>query len=651
VVTKRMPQAPTRWIALLLAGFFPILNATADTQAKPGQLSLTELQQRIVAIDSELEQLARYSLRSGVGAIGFRSESHTEPGAKEWIEIHLGDTHPIDEIVMVPTLWRDSKKGFQADGFPEAFRVIAGKDNQDEGTVIATYDSRDKLLPRIAPIVIPTKGIVASWIRIEATQLSRRAFDEEYVFQLAELMVFSGDKNVALRKSISSSSVHPTDRVHAWDIVFLTDGHMPYLMDAAQGLPSTAYIRSLNKLTSLNIDLGETHTISEIHLHAVDQSDTVPQAYPGNLGIPEKLLVEGALSADFSDAVPLVEIKTETFTNFGPVIMWPFPETACRYIRIRSPDEYDRSRFGFAEIELFSNGKNIALKQSVSAIPNASPDLENDRNLSALTDGRNLYGKILSVHSWMKQLARRHELEAERPLIVAELNQSYAKQKRNLWLMTWLAALLAAAVGFTILIDRMLRMRHAVRIRERLAADLHDELGANIHTIGLLGDLARDAESRDELLELLDRSRVFTERSGVALRNCTNMLEASELCEDLVVEMKRCANTLLADLDHNQVFEGMEHITKLNPKKRVGVFFFYKECLTNILRHSAATQATTRLVATTKTLELSIKDNGHGINEEIPASLRRRARLLRGKVTVESTAEQGTLVTLFLKIN
>ena len=34
--------------------------------------------------------------------------------------------HPVDEIVLVPTLWRDSIKGFQSDGFPKAIRVIAG---------------------------------------------------------------------------------------------------------------------------------------------------------------------------------------------------------------------------------------------------------------------------------------------------------------------------------------------------------------------------------------------------------------------------------------------------------------------------------------------------------------------------------------------
>ena len=267
----------------------------------------------------------------------------------------------------------------------------------------------------------------------------------------------------------------------------------------------------------------------------------------------------------------------------------------------------------------------------------------------SLTDGRNLYGDILSIRSWMNQLARRHELETERPLVAHELNLRYASQKRILLIMTWLAAVLAAAVGFIILIDRMLRMRQATRIRERFAADLHDELGANIHTIGLLGDLAREAKSHEELLELLDRSREFTERSGVAIRNWTNMLESRGLCEDLAEEMKRSASNLLADLDHDLSFEGTEFLQKLKPRKRIDIFFFYKECLTNIIRHSGATRVTIRLEATPEKVTLTINDNGLGLDGGVPNSLKRRARLLGAKATVRNSTDGGTCVIVQLR--
>ena len=272
-----------------------------------------------------------------------------------------------------------------------------------------------------------------------------------------------------------------------------------------------------------------------------------------------------------------------------------------------------------------------------------------------MTDGNNLYGKILPVRAWLNELALRHDLETERPQVLTELSRRYASQTTNLNRMIWLAALLAAGIGFTVLIDRNLRMRQATRIKERFAADLHDELGANLHTIGLLCDLAKEAvDSPDELIELLDRCRVFTERSGAAARNCTNMLEAKGLCEDLVEEMKRSSARLLADLEHDLSFEGEEILHQLNPRKRIDLFFFYKECLTNILRHSGATHVSARIVADHRIICLTVGDNGQGIhsapnNNGVPASLKRRARLLGGHISIEHPAGRGTHITLKLK--
>jgi hypothetical protein len=41
--------------------------------------------------------------------------------------------------------------GFRANGFPEAFRVLAGEETDRTGTVIAEFTEEDQLLPRIAP--------------------------------------------------------------------------------------------------------------------------------------------------------------------------------------------------------------------------------------------------------------------------------------------------------------------------------------------------------------------------------------------------------------------------------------------------------------------------------------------------------------------
>lgn len=577
----------------------------------------------------------------------------------EWIEIDLGAATAIDEIVLVPTIRRDTNGGFKDDAFPKGFKIYAGGQEDSKGTLIADSETEKIPHPGIAPLHIKTTGVSGSWIRIEATELGQRAFDGLYVFQLAEVLVFNGQENVALKRPVKASS-DSKDFAEAWSLDFVVDGFLPYLMNSASGHKSVAYVSPLGTLPTLTLDLEREYPINRIHFHAVDQGDTVPQAYAGDLGIPTRLKVEGALSSDFSDAHILLDYKRGDINDTGPIIVRSFPTRKSRYIRL-TPDAQNISneaksfkfRLGFAEIELFSNGENVALNKKIDAF--SSVQVNNRiRSLKALTDGNNFFGRILPTRDWLVELSRRHILEAERPLIVDELNQRYGRQQKILERTSWLAIALAVGIAFVILFNRSLRMRQVNRMRQRFAADLHDELGANLHAIGVLSDLAIESvDSRDELIELLERTRVFTERSGMAARYCTNMLEATGICEDLVDEIERTNRRLLADLVHSTDIEGADALTDLSPRRRIDLFFFYKESLTNIIRHSGATRVDTKLRATKRTIHLTITDNGTGIPNtpdiDVPPSLKRRARLLRANVSIERPEDGGTKIILNVK--
>ncbi|MEO6245006.1 MAG: TonB-dependent receptor plug domain-containing protein [Opitutaceae bacterium] len=284
------------------------------------ELSLHQLEERRREIDGQLKTIATYSLGSGLGAIGYRSHSHETEDHAEWIEVDLGAAVPLDEIVVVPTIRRDPASGFQADGFPKAWRVRAGTGSDRDGQIIAEFSWQSGLLPRIAPVVIPCGSRRVSWIRIEALTLSRRAFDGRYVFQLAEILAFSGRENVALRKPVKSSAGSLPSVVPGWAEAYATDGVLPYLMAAADGKGSVAYLSQLElgNAPAITIDLGSVHRVNQLHLHAVDQSDTVPQAFAGDFGIPEVLRVDGACSPDFSDAKILFE-ATRPSTITSPI--------------------------------------------------------------------------------------------------------------------------------------------------------------------------------------------------------------------------------------------------------------------------------------------------------------------------------------------
>lgn len=641
-------------VVILTGAFLP--HAEAEDL---NDLTITELEQRLTEIDTELNLLAHTSLRTGVGSIGYRTRSHESAHHTEWIQIELNTEYELDEIILVPNVYRDSQKGFQADGFPAEFRILTGTTNDQTGILLGEFKSENGNTQGIAPRVIIATGVKASWIRIEATRLSHRSFDKHlnkhYILQLAEILIFSGEKNVALHQPVTASSGEPEFDVSPWKARYLVDGHTPYLMDAAQGLQSVAYISQPNQPPILTIDLEAEVPVSRIHLHALEQSDTVPQAYAGNLGIPHHLKIEGAKSADFSDAVTLVETKIENIHDAGPIMMWNVPETSCRYIRISEVNPTTSFRIGFAEIELFANSQNIALGKRVSG-PSVS---SLHRTFEALTDGHNLYGKILSARSWMKQLARRDDLESERTQVVKELALRYEHQKNSLRLITLIAAILLLGTVALVCFQYIMRQRAITRTRERIAANLHDELGANLHAIGLLGDFAKKIVIRknatsewDELNEVIDEVRQLTEETGETARYCTNMLETKEIHANLIVELKRATERMLTDLEYEATFPDDHHLNKLKPRRRIDLYLFYKECLTNILRHSGATRVTAELRATDKHITLIVSDNGRGIHDtNKPASLRRRAKMLGGSVHVKNLETGGAQISLQLQLS
>jgi len=655
--TRTMPCAFSA-LAILLC-----LCSLGSAEVLSRQTSISKHKQQLAEIDSQLTRLANYNPRSGVGVGGYRSSRQNQAHHLEWVEIDLGQTYKIDEVILVPEIRRSTNTILLTDGFPEAFRILAGTAADQKGKVIASYTSDDNILPRIAPLVIACDDIEASWIRLEATTLSPRAWDGGYALHLFEMLVFSGHENVALHQPVKASSqnVLASDK---YNPALLVDGFLPYVMDTAKGERSPAFVAtsSPDQPGYLSIDLGKAQTLDQVHLHAVDLSDAIPQKRFNNFGMPRHMIVEGANAEDFNDAITLTEFKVASVFEAGPILMKRFPAFSCRYVRLRvlepnielSPEAGAPaySNIGFAEIELFSNGINVAKAKQANGNYGFSTF---NRSYASLTDGRNFYGDILPIRQWLNELALRHELERQRPQLALRLNELYEEQKSQLNRLIALAVILAAAMIVTLLVTRMTRMRQLAKIRLRLAADLHDELGANLHTIGLLSDLAVESrEDEEAFADIQRRIRSEADRSGAEVRGCMDLLALRNYYENLEADMQRAARRIMAKLDHELIIEGEPYLKKLKPRVRVDLFLFYKECLVNISRHSKATAFSSHLSADKAGVRLIIRDNGIGISIGIgeqqdgmtPKSLERRAGLLRAKVRIDHPAEGGTVVTL-----
>ena len=242
-----------------------------------------------------------------------------------------------------------------------------------------------------------------------------------------------------------------------------------------------------------------------------------------------------------------------------------------------------------------------------------------------------------------------HDLEAERPKVESELQRRYGRQETLLKVMQGAAVFLAAGIILTILIDRIFRMRQVARIKKRFGADLHDEVGANLHAIALLSDMIQQKVKDEEVSAMVEEVRTISLETTDATQHCTSMLEAKGICEDLAGELKRTTERMLVGLEHELQIEGVKNLQLLSPKRRIDLLLFYKECLANIVRHSQATKVTTRIIADSRKINLVVSDNGISFTGEFPSSLSRRARLVRAKVEIERPEGAGTSVALKMR--
>lgn len=225
------------------------------------------------------------------------------------------------------------------------------------------------------------------------------------------------------------------------------------------------------------------------------------------------------------------------------------------------------------------------------------------------------------------------------------------------WQTVWFRValvVLAAAAG-----TGWLRMRHArrhemERLRVRLAADLHDEIGSSLWSITLLSRiLQKDGQmGADERRDVGEIHRIAQQSSG-AIRDIVWLINpAYDTAQDLVLRMRDFAGTLLRGAEHRLQCDRVDLSRKLPLDFRQNVFLLFKETVTNIAKHAQASEVEILLEERAARWQLTIRDNGvgfdpagHGSGHGLK-SLRQRAEKIGGKLTIRSQPGQGTSVTL-----
>jgi signal transduction histidine kinase len=123
---------------------------------------------------------------------------------------------------------------------------------------------------------------------------------------------------------------------------------------------------------------------------------------------------------------------------------------------------------------------------------------------------------------------------------------------------------------------------------------------------------------------------------------------------DLEHRMRRFANDVLAARDIAVRFPASATAAGVSADAdiRRDVFLIFKEAVNNVVRHAAATAVQIDLHVRRHALDLTVSDNGKGLDGASPShglglrSMRERAKRLRGRIDITSADGAGTRVSL-----
>jgi signal transduction histidine kinase len=197
--------------------------------------------------------------------------------------------------------------------------------------------------------------------------------------------------------------------------------------------------------------------------------------------------------------------------------------------------------------------------------------------------------------------------------------------------------------------------------RTRVAQDLHDELGAGLTEVGLLGSLAKNPSvSTDERERYLNQ---LTEAARSLVTGLDEIVWAVNPQYDSVASLasyyslfaQRFLNLagIACRLEIAEQFP--EH--PLDAKMRHGIFLAFKEALNNVVRHAEATEVGLAINVEDGQLRIAVSDNGRGL-ESIPqgpgkdglAGMRDRIAKLGGRCEINSHPGRGTTVEFRLPL-
>ncbi|HKR04909.1 MAG TPA: two-component regulator propeller domain-containing protein, partial [Bacteroidia bacterium] len=229
------------------------------------------------------------------------------------------------------------------------------------------------------------------------------------------------------------------------------------------------------------------------------------------------------------------------------------------------------------------------------------------------------------------------------------------------WWKTWwfrmVIALVITAMIFILFRYRLQQKLKLQSVRNRIARDLHDEIGSNLSSIILFSEVAKQKskDSEPSVFPLLKKISDYTQTSQEAINDIVWMINSrNDRFENIIIRMRAIAAEMFEAKQINFILnfdEKLNHL-KMGMDERKNFYLIYKEAINNIVKYAACNNVNINLTCRHSSIYLHIKDDGIGFDIKNKSkgngliNMQKRAEMLEGILNVSAEPGKGTTIEL-----
>ncbi|MBU1101262.1 MAG: hypothetical protein KKA84_12750 [Bacteroidetes bacterium] len=222
------------------------------------------------------------------------------------------------------------------------------------------------------------------------------------------------------------------------------------------------------------------------------------------------------------------------------------------------------------------------------------------------------------------------------------------------WPFIILATLMVLGIVAFLVTYRFRQLLAVERLRTKIAADLHDNIGASLTEISILGEvISKNIEHKNPsvllgLEKISETSRNLVDKMSdiVWLVN-----PKRDSLYDLILRLKDSYSELLSYRGISFKAHNLKSLEKisLNMEHRQNLYLIFKEGINNSIKHSSCDEINIEANVRGKSLEMILQDNGIGFSENLShgnglGNMLERAKFIGGELKVESNKGTGTKI-------